>query len=185
MPDDLAQRCCCAYHHRIAKRYNICFSDGYIRGLEGRWWVWQRRGYGNGSRLMLVHDMSFVHQRSTDTKWYIFYLFVGLAGVISAVTVIVAQLSWRGWVAGVRDMLTKTGLPAEASQAHSAELHPVAQDLHALVRELEADRRMRDESQITWSPASLKPLPTPTIWPILASRLTLEKKPIDRWISAT
>ena len=32
-------------------------------------------------RLMLVHDMSFVHQRSTDTKWYIFYLFVGLAEI--------------------------------------------------------------------------------------------------------
>ncbi len=107
-------------------------------------------------RLMLVHDMSFVHQRSTDTKWYIFYLFVGLAGLISAVTVLVAQLSWRGWVAGVRAMLTTKGLPPESAGAHSSELHPVAQDLHALVRELEADRRMRDESQITWSPASLK-----------------------------
>ena len=54
-------------------------------------------------RLMLVHDMSFVHQRSTDTKWYIFYLFVGLCGVISAVTVMVAQLSWRdGWPASGR-----------------------------------------------------------------------------------
>jgi trehalose 6-phosphate synthase len=61
---------------------------------------------------MLVHDMSFVHQRSTDTKWYIFYLFVGLAGLISAVTVLVAQLSWRGWVAGVRAMLTSKGIAA-------------------------------------------------------------------------
>ena len=83
-------------------------------------------------RLMLVHDMSFVHQRSTDTKWYIFYLFVGLAALISAVTVLVAQLSWRGWVAGVRAMLTNTGLPAERGQAHSPELHPLAQDLQCV-----------------------------------------------------
>ena len=70
------------------------------------------------------HDMSFVHQRSTDTKRYIF-ICSSVSRVISAVTVLVAQLSWRGWVAGVRAMLTSKGLPAESSQAHSAELHPV------------------------------------------------------------
>ena len=50
-------------------------------------------------RLMLVHDMSFVHQRSTDIVVHL--LFVRRpCGVISAVTVIVAQLSWRdGWPA--------------------------------------------------------------------------------------
>jgi trehalose 6-phosphate synthase len=115
----------------------------------------QAAGKAHG-RLMLVHDMSFVHQRSADTKWYIFYLFAGLAAVISLVTVLVAHISWRGWVAGVRAMLNRGGLPALRGQVHSPELHPVAQDLHELVRELEADRRLRDESQITWSPASLK-----------------------------
>ena len=107
-------------------------------------------------RLMLVHDMSFVHQRSTDTKWYVFYLFTGLAALISLVTVLVAHISWRGWIAGVRALLDRGGLPALRRKIHSPELHPVAHDLNELVRELEADRRMRDESQITWSPASLK-----------------------------
>ena len=107
-------------------------------------------------RLMLVHDMSFVHQRSTDTKWYVFYLFTGLAALISLVTVLVAHISWRGWIAGVRALLDRGGLPGLRRKIHSPELHPVAHDLNELVRELEADRRMRDESQITWSPASLK-----------------------------
>ena len=105
---------------------------------------------------MLVHDMSFVHQRSSDTKWYIFYLFVGLAALISAVTVLIAQLSWRGWVAGVRAMLTIQVSRLNAGKPMPRSCIPLAQDLHALVREMEADRRMRDESQITWSPASLK-----------------------------
>jgi len=58
---------------------------------------------GNGrtlGRLMLVHDMSWVQRRSSDTKWYLFYLFVVIGAVISFVTVLVAHLSWRGWVAG-------------------------------------------------------------------------------------
>src|SRR3989338_3419022 len=60
---------------------------------------------GNGKplgRLMLIHDMSWIQRRSEDTKWYIFYLFVVLGAVISLVTVVVAHLSWKGWVAGAR-----------------------------------------------------------------------------------
>ena len=46
--------------------------------------------------LVLVHDMSFITRRSEETKRYLFYVFMALAGVVSLVTVIVAQLSWRG-----------------------------------------------------------------------------------------
>ena len=107
-------------------------------------------------RLMLVHDMGFVQRRSTDTKWYIFYLFVALGAAISLVTVLVAHLSWKGWVAGVRAMLRGEGLLTPLGQDHGPELQPVAKDLRALIRDLEADRRMRDEAHITWSATSLR-----------------------------
>ena len=61
---------------------------------------------------MLVHDMSWVERRSSDTKWYLYYLFAIIGVVISLVTVLVAHLSWRGWVAGVRAMLRGEGLAA-------------------------------------------------------------------------
>ena len=108
-------------------------------------------------RLLLLHDMSFIQQRSSDTKWYVFYLFAGLGAVISLVTVLVAHLSWKGWVAGVRAMLKGEGLLTPLTQEQQApELRPLAKDLRSLVQALEADRRMRDESQISWSPTSLK-----------------------------
>jgi len=107
-------------------------------------------------RLMLVHDMSFVQRRSTDTKWYLFSLFVAVGAVMSVVAVMVAHLSWKGWVAGVRAMLRGEGVFTPLGQDHGPELRPVAKDLRALIRDLEADRRMRDESQITWTPASLR-----------------------------
>src|SRR5207245_6867601 len=72
-------------------------------------------------RLMLVHDMSFIQQRSADTKWYIFYLFVALGAVISLVTVLVAHLSWKGWVAGVRAMVRGGGLVPPLAQDHGTE----------------------------------------------------------------
>ncbi|HSN05549.1 MAG TPA: trehalose-6-phosphate synthase [Nitrospira sp.] len=118
-------------------------------GIEGNGRTW--------GRLMLVHDMSWVQRRSSDTKWYLFYLFAVIGGVISLVTVLVAHLSWRGWVAGVRAMLRGEGLAAvTGDQRPDAELHPVAQDLRALIHDLEADKRMRDESQMSWTPATLK-----------------------------
>jgi len=108
-------------------------------------------------RLMLVHDMSWVHRRSNDTKWYLFYLFVVIGAVISFVTVLVAHLSWRGWVAGVRAMLRGEGLVGLiGDRQQKPELQPVAQDLRALIHDLESDKRMRDESQMSWKPATLK-----------------------------
>jgi trehalose 6-phosphate synthase len=108
-------------------------------------------------RLMLVHDMSWVQRRSTDTKWYLFYLFAIIGAMISSVTVLVAHLSWRGWVTGVRSMLRGEGLIALIKDKnHGSELQPVAKDLRALIQDLESDKRMRDESQMSWKPATLK-----------------------------
>lgn len=107
-------------------------------------------------RLVLVHDMSFIERRSSDTKKYIFYLFAGLAAVISLITVIIAQLSLRGLVSGMRALLKGEGLLKPLSQIKSRELLPLAKDLRALVRDLEQDRRVKDESQLTWAPKTLK-----------------------------
>lgn len=108
-------------------------------------------------RLMLVHDMSWVERRSSDTKWYLFYLFGIIGAVIALVTVVIAHLSWRGWVAGVQAMLRGEGLVGLiGDQRHKPELQPVAQDLRALIRDLESDKRLRDESQMSWTPSTLK-----------------------------
>lgn len=108
-------------------------------------------------RLLLLHDMRFIQQRSSDTKRYVFYLFAGLTAVISLVTVLVAHFSWKEWVAGVRALLKGERLLTPLTQEqHAPELQPLAKDLRSLIQALEADRRMRDESQISWTPASLK-----------------------------
>jgi len=116
----------------------------------------------DGSRignLVLVHDMSFVQRRSEETKRYVLYLFIGLGAVISLITVVIAQLSWRGWMKGVRALLRGEGLFRPAAADHPLpmpELHPIAGDLRTLIRDMEAEYRARDESQVTWSPDALR-----------------------------
>jgi trehalose-6-phosphate synthase len=107
-------------------------------------------------QLVLVHDLSFVETRSADTKRYFVYFFVGMGLIISLITVLVAQLSWKGWMNGMRSILKGEGLLRPMSQISSPELRPIVKDLRSLVRDLEADRRTRDETQMTWSPKTLK-----------------------------
>src|SRR3989440_309483 len=56
-------------------------------------------------RLVLVNDMSFIARRSRETREYLFLFFIGLGLTVAFITVFIAQLSWRGWVQGLRGML--------------------------------------------------------------------------------
>lgn len=107
-------------------------------------------------RLVMIHDLSFIQRRSIDTKRYIVYLFVFLAAVISILTVFIAQISLRGWIKGMRALLKGEGLIRPFSRIKTPELRPIVKDLRALVRELESERRVKDESKISWNSSSLK-----------------------------
>lgn len=110
-------------------------------------------------KLILLHDMGFIARRSEETKRYVFYLFLGLALVVSLITVVVAQLSWRGWIKGMRALLRGEGLlrnPATDAEPQLREFRPLAPDLKRLIRDLESATRERDESQITWTAEALR-----------------------------
>jgi trehalose 6-phosphate synthase len=112
--------------------------------------------------LMIVHDMSFAERRSEDTRKYVLWLFAAIAAVVALITVVIAEISWRGWVNGIKAVLSGDYLlrsPAATQQAASAlrpELRPIARDLQLLVNDLESERRSRDDSQTTWGPDALR-----------------------------
>ena len=108
--------------------------------------------------LVIVHDMSFVERRSDDTKKYVVWLFTAIAAVVALITVVIAEISWRGWVAGMKRIISGEALlgTRESLKVTAPELRPIARDLQAMVRELEAERHARDESQVTWGPETLR-----------------------------
>jgi len=108
--------------------------------------------------LILVHDMSFVERRSADTKKYIIILFVVLGVVISLITVVVAYLSWQGWIKGVRSMLRGEGISNPLPQPANYELEPLMGDLRSLLRVIDEERRFADDATITWTPDTLRDL---------------------------
>ncbi len=109
-----------------------------------------------GGKLVLVHDMSFVERRSKETRKYLFYFFVGLGATVSLITVVIAQLSWRGWEQGLRALLRGEGLLRPSDKSDLPELRPIARDLRALIRDIEAEHGSRDDDQLTWTPETLR-----------------------------
>jgi trehalose 6-phosphate synthase len=113
-------------------------------------------GADTSNAVVIVQDLSFAARRSEETKRYLFYFFVGLGIVVSVITVVVAQLSWRGWVHGMRALMRGEGLLRPATRSSGSELQPIADDLRMLIRDLEAEHQQRDDERLTWSPQTLR-----------------------------
>lgn len=105
--------------------------------------------------LTLVHDMSFVERRSADTRRYLIVFFVVLGIVISFVTVLIAQMSWRGWVAGMRAMLRGEGILHPFGPRADPDIQPLVSDLRALLHQVDTARRPRPQEG-PWSPEMLR-----------------------------
>src|SRR6185369_3599002 len=108
------------------------------------------------AQLVLVHDMSFVTRRSEETRRLLFYFFIALALCIALITVVIAQLSWRGWVQGLRALLRGEGIIRPTSAITVPELRPIARDLRDLILDLERQYRPLDGSQRIWDQDALR-----------------------------
>ncbi|MBP7230839.1 MAG: trehalose-6-phosphate synthase [Syntrophaceae bacterium] len=108
--------------------------------------------------LVLVHDMSYVERRSEDTRKYIAALFAVLCLVTSLITVLVAHMSWRGWMTGVRALLRGDILLKPFAKASNSELQPLVGDLRNLLQVMNAERRIADDTTLSWNPESLRNL---------------------------
>jgi alpha,alpha-trehalose-phosphate synthase [UDP-forming] len=116
----------------------------------------QGRHIGN---LILLHDLSFIDRRSQDTRQYLIILIVVLGASMALITMVVAQLSWHGWVKGMRSILRGEGLlrPMASGKA-PPELAPLAADVRARLRDLEDQYRRALGSDEEWNPDRLRSL---------------------------
>ncbi len=109
------------------------------------------------ARLVLLHDLSFIERRSQDTRNYLIGLIAALGLVIAIITVVVAQLSWRGWVNGVRAIMRGEGLLSPLLPS-PPELAPFAADLRARLRDLEDEYRRSQGPDTEWTAERLRTL---------------------------
>jgi trehalose 6-phosphate synthase len=107
-------------------------------------------------RLVLLHDLSFIERRSQDTRRYLIGLITALGLVIALITMVVAQLSWRGWINGARALMRGEGLFTPIAPA--PELAPLAAELRARLRDLEDEYRRAQGPEADWTAERLRAL---------------------------
>jgi trehalose-6-phosphate synthase len=112
---------------------------------------------GSVGKLVLLQDLSFIERRSQDTRQYLVILIASIGVVVAFVTMVVAQLSWRGWISGTRALLRGEGLIRPLSGT-APELAPLAADLRARLRELEDEYRRSQGPEAEWTPQRLQAL---------------------------
>jgi len=112
---------------------------------------------GEKVALVLLHDVSYMDVRSRDTRRHLL-LFMGVLGLaVALITMIVAQVSLRGWVSGVRSLVRGEGL-LRPMTGTAAELEPFVSELRTRLRDLEDETRRAQSSDRGWSPDSLRTL---------------------------
>jgi trehalose-6-phosphate synthase len=107
-------------------------------------------------KLVLVQDMSFIEHRSATTQKYLYGLFALLAVVTSIITVLIAHLSWRGWINAAKDLLR--GREPHPQHPLRPEIQPLVGDLRALLHDLNQERRTQDQTGTLWTPDKLRQL---------------------------
>lgn len=107
--------------------------------------------------MVLLHDLSFVERRSQDTQKYLIAFIAALGVIIAVITMVVAQLSWRGWVSGARALLRGEGLLTPIQSSRS-ELAPLAADFRDRLRDLEDAYRRSLDRDDHWNPDRLRAL---------------------------
>jgi trehalose 6-phosphate synthase/phosphatase len=107
--------------------------------------------------LVLLHDLSFIDHRSADTRRYLVGFIVLLGLAMALITVVVAQISWRGWVSGMQGILRGEGLIRPLLNP-PPELMPFASEVRARLRDLEDEYRRSLDLMSGWTPERLRSL---------------------------
>src|SRR6266481_5523644 len=135
-------------------------ADSVLR-LEGRFvhvGMYPVKGAsGRVGDLLLLRDMSSIERRTQDTRRYLIIVIAALGAAIAIVTVVVAQLSWRGWVSGVRALLRGEGL-LRPLRSPTPELAPLASDLRTRLQDLDDEYRRARSPDAEWCPDRLRGL---------------------------
>lgn len=104
--------------------------------------------------VLILHDLSFIERRSTDTQLYLGGLLAFVGMVAAGVTVLVARFTLRRWVRSVQEMLHPPALGGSSRAV--PEMAPVAAEIRQLLRDLDVSRSTADGVRIDWSPDTLR-----------------------------
>lgn len=105
--------------------------------------------------LIVVHDMRFALVRIQKAMVFLAGALLLTTILIVSIGAVVARFTLRNWFRMVRQIVRGDFSGLRLSD-QSKEWRVLRRDVEGLMREMELDRRIRDEAQVSWSPQSLR-----------------------------
>jgi trehalose 6-phosphate synthase len=110
---------------------------------------------GRASRIIIVHDLSFVARRTAEAWAYMIAAIAALGAVSALVTIAMARLTLAGWLSSMRDSLAR-GADAPSDVRADPALAPVVDEIQQLLRDLDISRATSAGIRPDWNAASLR-----------------------------
>ncbi|CAA6603728.1 Trehalose-6-phosphate synthase [Rhodospirillaceae bacterium LM-1] len=107
-------------------------------------------------QLIILNDLSFIDRRSSTARLYLMGFLAVLSIVAAGVTVLMAQLTLRGWIRSVRQALNAPVGGYRPKLASDPQLAPMMGEIRQLLRDLDISRRTATGIRIDWSPETLR-----------------------------
>lgn len=104
-------------------------------------------------RLVVVHDLSFIDERSRKASYYTILALTGVTMALGLLATSVVLMATRGWARSVRSAILAPRAE-EALKPLQAEL-PGGRDFRALLQALRVERKFTEGIYVEWSPATL------------------------------
>jgi len=107
--------------------------------------------------LVVLHDLSYVDDRSGRVQTYAVAALAGVILIIAAVAAILVVLVLRGWTASLRQAVEDLR-SGRSPLAPRRERTAVDHQIHKLLKDLEIGVTPTEDAEVQWSPASLHDL---------------------------
>lgn len=108
-------------------------------------------------KLILIQDMRFMQSRTASTRMWIIITFGLLAVIISALTILIAHLTWRGWNRSMKQIIRgeRRQMP---DNPPSPEFEHLLGEIRSLMRDVTLEQREAENLPQTWNPDRLRTL---------------------------
>jgi trehalose 6-phosphate synthase len=107
--------------------------------------------------LAVLHDLSFVDERSGQAQTFIVATLVGVAIIVAGIAAILGAVFLRGWMASLRQAIedVRSGRPPAGIQRDRS---VIDRQIQKLLKDLETGRTPTEAAETEWTPQSLHDL---------------------------
>ncbi len=105
--------------------------------------------------LLVLHDLSYIDDRAREARFYSVLALVGVATGLGLLAIAIVLGLMRAWARSIRSAIVDAQAGGGTSSNLSRGDFPISREVHAVLAELQLERRFAEGIHVEWSPKTL------------------------------